>query len=235
MVNNMTPTVTIVTLLTDRREFLPLLKACINNQNYDKSKLEWVILDDGDDNNFDFDNCSVKPLYFHCSEKLTIGRKRNIACRIATGEFITFFDDDDIHYPNRITAGVENLTKRGQRYISGSTKLDIADISTGKIYRSGPFAKNHATAGTFFFRKQFLSMSSFRDSDRAGEEAYFLKNYQTPMEQIRPEHTIICLAHSKNTISKKRFFKDEKLSGTLDEKKLPKDITSEIKKLKQIL
>ena len=231
----MKPTVTIVTLLTDRREFLPLLKACINNQNYDKNHLEWVILDDGDDNNFDFDNCSVKPLYFHCSEKLTIGRKRNIACRIATGEFITFFDDDDIHYPNRITTGVENLTKRGQRYISGSTKLDIADISTGKIYRSGPFAKNHATAGTFFFRKQFLSMSSFRDSDRAGEEAYFLKNYQTPMAQIKPEDTIICLAHSKNTISKKRFFVDEKFIGTLDEKKLPKDITSEIKKLKQIL
>ena len=231
----MKPTVTIVTLLTDRREFLPLLKACINNQNYDKNHLEWVILDDGDDNNFDFDNCSVKPLYFHCSEKLTIGRKRNIACRIATGEFITFFDDDDIHYPNRITAGVENLTKRGQRYISGSTKLDIADISTGKIYRSGPFAKNHATAGTFFFRKQFLSMSSFRDSDRAGEEAYFLKNYQIPMAQIKPEDTIICLAHSKNTISKKRFFVDEKFIGTLDEKKLPKDITSEIKKLKQIL
>ena len=33
----MTPIVTIVSLLTDRREFLPLLKACINNQNYDKS------------------------------------------------------------------------------------------------------------------------------------------------------------------------------------------------------
>ena len=36
---------------TDRREFLPLLIACINNQNYDKSKLEWVILDDGEDKN----------------------------------------------------------------------------------------------------------------------------------------------------------------------------------------
>ena len=78
-------------------------------------------------------------------------------------------------------------------------------------------------------------MSSFRDSDRAGEEANFLKNYKTPMEQIRPEHTIICLAHSKNTVSKKRFFKDDRLIGTLDEKKLPKDITSEIKKLKKIL
>ena len=54
----------------------------------------------------------------------------------------------------------------------------------------------------------------------SGEEANFLKNYQTPMEQIRPEHTIICLAHSKNTISKKRFFKDDRLVGTLDEKKI---------------
>ena len=33
MVDNMTPTVTIVTLLTDRREFLPLLKG------YKQSKL----------------------------------------------------------------------------------------------------------------------------------------------------------------------------------------------------
>ena len=113
----MTPTVTIVTLLTDRREFLPLLKACINNQIYDKSKLEWVILDDGEDKNLNFDDCVIKPLYFHCSQKLTIGRKRNIACAISTGEFIAFFDDDDVHYPTRLAAGVDILTRRGQRYI----------------------------------------------------------------------------------------------------------------------
>ena len=78
-------------------------------------------------------------------------------------------------------------------------------------------------------------MSSFRDSDRAGEEANFLKNYQTPMEQIRPEHTIICLAHSKNTISKRKFFKDEYLSGTLDEKKFSDEITVSLKELKKVL
>ena len=75
MVNNMTPTVTIVTLLTDRREFLPLLKACINNQNYDKSKLEWVILDDGEDSNLDFDNCSVKPTLFPLFKNLQLAEK----------------------------------------------------------------------------------------------------------------------------------------------------------------
>ena len=78
-------------------------------------------------------------------------------------------------------------------------------------------------------------MSSFRDSDRAGEEANFLKIYQTPMEQIRPENTIICLAHSKNTISKNRFFKDDRLVGRLDEKKLPDEITSKLKDLKTII
>ena len=229
----MIPLVTVVTLLTERREFIPLLKACMDSQDYDKSQIEWVILDDGKDKNPNFDDCSVKPLYFHCSQKLTIGRKRNIACRIATGEFIAFFDDDDYHYPNRISAGVDTLTLRGQKFIAGSTVLDIADISTGKIYRDGPYGQNHATGNTFFFRKQILSRTSFRDSDRAGEEANFLKNYKIPMEQIKPENTIICLAHSKNTISKKRFFKDEKLIGNLKDRSLSEKIHKEIAKLQR--
>ena len=108
----------------DKRNFL------IANKLIDNNKKDPVI-------EFAFQGPSLK--YF--------GRKRNIACRIATGEFITFFDDDDIHYPTRVTAAVEALTKRGQRYICGSSKLDIADISTGKIYMSGTFAKYHANAG----------------------------------------------------------------------------------------
>ncbi len=156
--NNTLPTVTIVTLLTDRREFIPLLVACINNQSYDKSKLEWVIVDDGEnkDKNLNFDNCSIKPLYFHCSKKLTVGRKRNIASNIATGEFIAFFDDDDIHYPSRITAGVTVLSKRGQRDVAGSSTLDIADISDGKIYRSGPFGKTMQLLVHFFLETVFI-------------------------------------------------------------------------------
>ena len=109
-----------------------------------------------------------------------------------------------------------------------------ADISTGKIYRDGPYGQNHATGNTFFFRKQILSRTSFRDSDRAGEEANFLKNYKIPMEQIKPENTIICLAHSKNTISKKRFFKDEKLIGNLKDKSLSEKIHKEITKLQTL-
>ena len=61
--------------------------------------------------NLNFDDCLVKPLYFHCSQKLTIGRKRNIASRIATGEFIAFFDDDDMHYPTRSNCRCRNFNQ----------------------------------------------------------------------------------------------------------------------------
>ena len=74
----MQPFVTIVTLLTERREFLPLLKACINIQDYDKSKIEWVVVDDSKSGTPDFKGCSIEPLYISFSQKLTIARKRNI-------------------------------------------------------------------------------------------------------------------------------------------------------------
>ena len=42
-----TPTVSIVTLLADRRHFIPLLRKCVELQTYPTDKIEWVIVDDG--------------------------------------------------------------------------------------------------------------------------------------------------------------------------------------------
>ena len=231
----MQPLVSIITLLTDRRDFIPLLKACINIQDYDKSRIEWIVVDDSKSGIPDLSDCSIEPLYISLSQKLTIARKRNIACRVATGEFIVFFDDDDVHYSNRISAGLEALRKRGQRFIAGSSTMDIVDVTSGKIYRHGPYGPKHATAGTFFFRKQMFEATSFRDSDISGEEAFFLKNYSIPIIQLKPELTILCLAHNKNTVSKRKFFDDKNLIGNISEIDLPKNILKEIFNIQKIL
>jgi len=231
----MAPSVTVITLLTERRQFIDLLTACINLQDYDRSSIEWLIVDDSGVEIPDFKEAAIQPLYVSLSQKQTLGRKRNIACSIANGEFITFFDDDDIHFPGRITAGIEALTKRGQRFIAGSSEMEVVELASGKIYKDGPYNSKHATAGTFFFRKQMLEGTSFRDSDVAGEEAHFLKNYSIPMHQLKKEQSIICIGHEQNTVSKKKFYTAEKFSGNIIERELPSEIMCEFEKLQESL
>ena len=196
-----TPKVSIVTLLGDRDAFIPLVKYCVSNQTYPSSHLEWIILDDGNkDRSKEFD--LEIATYIKVFKKFNIGRKRQIACDIACGEFIIFFDDDDIHFNHRVETSVKKLQKIGARFIVGNSKMMICNLSNDNIHEVGPFHKNHCTAGTMCFRKEIFSGTSFRESDKSGEEAHFLKNWQIPVIQLKPEDSIICLAHNQNTIQK---------------------------------
>ena len=209
------PTVSIVSLRSDRRHFIPLLEACVEAQTYPSQKIEWVIVDDGPDNvGHDFHDSSQ--IYFHINKKLALGRKRQVACDIASGEFIFFFDDDDLHYPHRIERTVQKLQRFGSKMVAGNSAMLLANLATEDVIQSGPFNKNHATAGTFAFRREYLQHSSFRPSDTAGEEVHFLKNWSIPMAQMHPQETIIALAHSANTINKEKLFENAEVKGNLD-------------------
>ena len=73
------------------------------------------------------------------------------------------------------------------------------------------------------FRKEIFQGTSFRNSDKSGEESFFLKNWKIPVLQLDPLDTIICLAHDQNTVSKKHLFKDEKFEKTLEDFDLSND------------
>ena len=45
-----TPNISIITLLSGEREFIPLIKANFENFDYPKDKLELIVVDDGIDN-----------------------------------------------------------------------------------------------------------------------------------------------------------------------------------------
>ena len=100
-----TPTVSIISLLSKRSNFIPLLKFCVQNQIYSKEHLEWIILDDGPhDRSQEFE--IEYATYIKIFKKFNIG-ERQMACNLAVGEFIIFFDDDDFHFPNRIKICIE--------------------------------------------------------------------------------------------------------------------------------
>jgi len=224
------PTVSIVTLLHNRSSFIPLLKYCVSQQTYPKSNLEWIVLDDGNkDRSKDFSDDFTT--YVKLYKKINLGRKRQFACNISSGEFIIFFDDDDYHFSNRIEKSVSKLQNVGSRYIAGNSKMLICDVSTNKVYHCGPFHKNHCTAGTMCFRKEIFQGTSFRNSDKSGEEAFFLKNWKIPVLQLDPLESIICLAHNQNTITKDHLFRDDKYEKNLENFDLSNEFFNIFKKI----
>ena len=67
----------------------------------------------------------------------------------------------------------------------------------------GPYGPNHATAGTFAFKKELLRDHRYNDTAALAEEKEFLNNYTVPFVQLEPKKTILVFSHPHNTFDKK--------------------------------
>ena len=204
---NSAPAISICTLTYNRHHFLPLLQNCIEKQDYPHSKIEWLILDDSE-NNFKnphlTTNTKISIKYQRVKQKLCLGRKRNLSHQLCSGDYLIYMDDDDFYYPTRVSHAISSLQHSGKQ-IAGSTLLQIYFCHDQQLWLSGPFGQNHATANTFAMTKEFARSHHYNNEDTCNEEKYFLNNYTIPMQQLDPLQTMICISHSKNTFDKKRM------------------------------
>lgn len=203
------PTVTVCTPTYNRFPFIPTLLEMFRNQDYPKSRLQWVIVDDG---NYKIRNIlqSAPDLlpnikYISLEKKLSLGAKRNLMHKHADGDILVYMDDDDYYPPDRVSYAVSMLTSKPGILVSGSTELYMYFDHIKKMYKSGPFHSNHATAGTFAFKRELLSHTRYDDSDNIAEEKTFLKNYTIPLIQLDPLKTILVFPHDRNTFDKKKL------------------------------
>lgn len=201
------PKVSICTVTYNRASFLELLQNHILTQSYPRHLLEWVILDDSDDGApwFEADpNSGLKIRHERLGTKLTLGRKRNLSHELCCGEIIVYMDDDDYYPPSRIAHAVESL-QDSEALMAGCSRLPILFLPEKELWIAGPYGNNHATAGTFAFKRQLLSQTRYEDDKAFAEEKSFLKNFTVPMVQLDPEKTIICICHDRNTFDKRRL------------------------------
>ena len=205
-------TVSICTPTYNRREFIPYLINCIKDQSYPQELIEWIILDDGTDKIKDLVENIPNVVYLESDKKLPIGKKRNMLNDKAKNDIIIYFDDDDFYPVDRVKHAVTALNAKRNYLIAGSSMLFMYYSHINKIYSAGPYHPNHATAGTFAFRKELLKECRFEDNAESAEERYFLKNYKIPMCQLNPLKTIIVLSHTTNTYDKKKLLdKNDKM------------------------
>ena len=199
------PKVSVCTPTFNRRPFIPTLIKCFNNQTYPKHLIEWIIVDDGTDHIEDLvaDHPNVK--YFKYEEKMTLGKKRNLMHDKSTGSILVYMDDDDYYPPTRVAHAVDKLIKNPHALCAGSSEIYIYFKHVQKMYQFGPYAPNHATAGTFAFKRKLLDTQSYNNEASLAEEKEFLNNYTIPFVQLDPKHVILVFSHIHNTFDKKKL------------------------------
>jgi glycosyltransferase involved in cell wall biosynthesis len=209
------PNVSICTPTFNRRPFFKGLIQCIKDQDYPHNKLEWIIVDDGFDKVEDIIDEARKTLndikitYCYESEKMPLGKKRNYMhskCSFQKDDdIIVYMDDDDYYPPDRVSHAVQRLNFKREALCAGSSEIFIWFNTLDKMYKFGPYGPNHATAGTFAFRRKLLKQSHYEDDAVLAEEKHFLKNYTVPFVQLDPFKTILVFSHEQNTFDKRRL------------------------------
>lgn len=239
------PFVSVVTPTYNRRRFLPILIHQFNMQTYPVDRRELIILDDSPTSNEDLipkNNKYIK--YIYQQEKMNLGEKRNKLNELAKGDIVVCFDDDDYHYPDRISYSVFKLNQE-KADIAGCTSLDIYFTDIDKTYKFGPYGRNHGTNGTFAYRRQYYENHKYDNNKNGQEEPDFTNNWTEKMANLDETKIILCINHDSNTYDKKNLLKQNqpkrevgmKLNKMIKDKiylKFLKDLSEDMKLEKQI-
>jgi hypothetical protein len=206
--HNHLPFVSVVTPTYNRRRFLPLAVACYRRQTYPKSRMEWVVIDDGQDDVSDFFAAltlaepELNIRFIRRPTRARIGAKRNDLHREARGDIIVAWDDDDYYPPERVAHVVECFAAAPDVQVAGCSLLYIYFSDVKQIYRLGPFTRRHATNGTMAVRRAFALTHFYDENVSVGEEESFLEQFSYPMVQLSPLKVMLVMSHNSNTFEK---------------------------------
>ena len=199
------PFVSVCTPTFNRRPFIKSMIACFDHQLYPRDKMEWIIIDDGTDPIEDLVANHPNVKYFKYTEKMPLGRKRNIMHEKSKGEIIVYMDDDDYYPPERVSHAVEMLQSHPKALCAGASEIYIYFHEMEKVYQFGPYSQTHGTAGTFAFKRELLNDHEYNNEASLAEEKAFLKNYSVPFVQLEPKKVILVFSHEHNTFDKRKL------------------------------
>ena len=205
------PFVSVCTPTFNRRPFVEMMIKCFDSQDYPKNKMEWIIVDDGSDPIEDMVGVHPSVKYFKYDDKMTLGKKRNIMHKKSCGDIIVYMDDDDYYPPDRVSHAVERLMGNPSALCAGSSEMYIYfkdNKEKCKMVQFGPYGPDHATAGTFAFKRKLLKDTQYNEEACLAEEREFLKNYTVPFVQLDPLKTILVFSHSHNTFDKRTLLEN---------------------------
>jgi glycosyltransferase involved in cell wall biosynthesis len=115
----------------NRRRFVA--QAIRHFQRQDYTERELIVVDDGTDPVEDLAGGDPRIRYIRLDRRLTVGAKRNLACREARGEIIVHWDDDDWMADWRVSYQVKRL-EESRAEICGLDRLWYWQPDAGKAW-----------------------------------------------------------------------------------------------------
>ena len=201
------PDISIVTITKDRRVFMPLAKYSYMIQSYPEDKLEWIIVDDGDDPIDDTLIGVPNVVYVRCDTKLTISEKRNLGVSKAMYDVIAFMDDDDVYPNNSILQRVAMMLKEPAKDCAFCTTIPCYDITKYSSFMNIPpmtlQMSQRVSEATLIFTKKFWEEKKFDSSVNIGEADAFIRGREDMCREISPQEVIVSLVHPLNTSSRR--------------------------------
>ena len=221
------PPISILTPTYNRPEFIPLALCNIKGFDYDKKKLEWVILDDHPTNPFIPNSAvldkvkkllaPVKGNYVYDPKRhLTIGEKRNKLVKLAKYNYIANMDDDDVFFPSYLKHSIEIMKTNNYGLVGCPEMLFVFPHHDFQISYINCPSKRQAHESSMVTTKKYVkSMGGFPKSSQ-GEGAKLVDFNEKRVGRTNIKKCMCCVAHSTNTCNKDRFLQD-KIEGRISE------------------
>lgn len=200
--------VSIIIPTFNRKKFETLLEYNINSQDYYNIK-EIIILDDSDK---DKPLCirTLIPIRYYTVPRCSIGMKRNMGVKLAQGDYIAFIDDDDFYSPKYISHSIFQMIYE-DKSIAGSADMNM--YHKGEWFKQRCLFLHMLNEATLVFKK---SVCTGFGNTNSNEGVPFLENNLENIIETNIDNIMCCVAHDKNTISKKMWicdtYKSEPLS-----------------------
>jgi len=210
------PSISILTLLYNRRKFVDLSIHNLLLSDYPKDKIEWVVVEDSDDVNeqasdkiiqFGRNAAPMSVTYIPLEGKTEIGEKRNIGVKRAEHDIILMMDDDD-HYPQ--TSFRRRVSWLLQHPWAPKacvcTTIACYDLVRGvSAVNSPPFTlglKQRISEATLIFKKSWWEEKKFPQVSMAEGEG-FLEGREHEVLELPPQQCIVAFSHGKNKSSRR--------------------------------
>lgn len=202
--NEELPSVSIVTLAYNRKRFFKLSLLNYMSIDYPKNKLEWIIIDDSNEEE------KIKDLlpnrsdihYYEYNEHLTIGNKRNIGVEKANNKIVCFMDDDDYYPPLSVKTRVASMLHYNKPCV---TCTSIGCFHINKLISMinvppHPLAfEDRISEASLAFTKKFWERQKFNDKSMGAEGHEFMKGRENESIEISCDDVIVSLLHNSNT------------------------------------